>query len=131
MKSILYIYFLFAGLISFGQYYPSDIQVPDTAVYYVCDENPEFPGGEFELMKFLKDSLQYPIDGPCIQGVVYATFIIERNGSITNIRCVRGLSEDADKECIKVIKKMPKWKPGKVKGFEVRTQFTIPIRFGV
>ncbi len=102
-----------------------------TNVFTFVETQPEFPGGNEELMKFLVQNLKYPslAKENNIQGIVYVSFIVERDGSISNVRVLRGIGGGCDEEAARVIKLMPKWKPGVQKGKTVRTNFSIPIKF--
>ena len=103
---------------------------PDKPVVFV-EENPEFPGGDSERVKFLKENLTYPQEAREIgtSGTVYLEFIVERDGSISNITIKRGIGGGCDEEAIRVVRMMPKWKPGRQQGHEVRVQFMLPIKF--
>ena len=97
----------------------------------VPQEQPEFPGGDAARNKFLKDNLRYPADAreQYISGTVYLTFVVERDGSITDIRILRGIGGGCEEEAVRVVRMMPKWTPGKQNGNPVRVQFNLPIRF--
>jgi protein TonB len=99
--------------------------------YAVVEQMPEFPGGEAALQRYLHTSVKYPNiameNG--IQGKVYVGFVVERNGSISNVRIARGVDASLDKEAMRVVKLMPKWIPGKQNGEPVRVSFTAPINF--
>lgn len=101
--------------------------------YAVVEQMPEFPGGEAALQRYLKNSIKYPNiameNG--IQGKVYVGFVVERNGSISNVRIARGVDASIDKEAMRVIRLMPKWIPGKQNGEPVRVSFTAPINFAL
>jgi protein TonB len=104
-----------------------------SAPYAVVEQMPEFPGGEAAMQRYLKSSIKYPNiameNG--IQGKVYVGFVVERNGSISNVRIARGVDASLDKEAMRVIKLMPKWIPGKQNGEPVRVSFTAPINFAL
>lgn len=107
-------------------------QVSDSnAVYTVVEQFPEFPGGDEARMLFLRKNIKYPRSAQeeGIQGTVYATFIVEKDGSLSDIKILRGLSSDINSEVIRVIKLFPKWIPGKQNGKIVRVQYNIPVRF--
>lgn len=99
--------------------------------YAVVEQMPEFPGGEAALQRYLHNSVKYPNiameNG--IQGKVYVGFVVERNGSISNVRIARGVDASLDKEAMRVVRMMPKWIPGKQNGEPVRVSFTAPINF--
>lgn len=100
-------------------------------VYDVADPMPSFPGGMGALMQYLSSHIKYPVkaeeDG--IQGRVLCTFIIEKDGSISDIRVSRSIHQTLDDEAVRVIGAMPKWTPGKVNGMTCRTWFTLPVTF--
>ncbi len=92
---------------------------------------PEFLGGETAMMLYIANNFQYPqsaIDN-IEQGKVYVEFVIEKDGSITNVKVLRGVSEAIDNEALRLIKEMPKWKPGEVDGNKVPIRLIIPIIF--
>ena len=97
----------------------------------VCEEMPEFPGGMRECMNFLGKNVKYPATAQekGIQGRVIVQFVVNRDGSIVEPKVVRGVDPDLDKEALRVISIMPKWKPGKQKGEAVRVKYTIPVMF--
>jgi protein TonB len=92
---------------------------------------PAFEGGDQELMKYLGKNLRYPkiAKEANIEGVVYLQFVVERDGSITEVRVVRSVHASLDDEAVRVIKDMPSWNPGMQNGKYVRVLYTIPIRF--
>jgi TonB family protein len=103
----------------------------DNSVFTEVETEPEYAGGQMELMKHLQANLRYPTAAREAgkQGTVFASFIIEKDGSITDIKIIRGVSAELDAEATRVIKLMPAWVPGKLNGETVRVQFTMPIRF--
>ena len=100
-------------------------------VYDVVEEMPQFPGGQIEMLQYLAKSLQYPEEAEKAgkQGRVIATFIVEKDGSITNARVVKALDPHLDAEALRVINAMPKWNPGKQNGLAVRCKYTVPVGF--
>jgi TonB family protein len=109
-----------------------EVEEEEEVVFKVIETMPEFPGGQQAMMKFIADNIQYPViameNG--IQGRVICQFVVEKDGHIGDIQVVR-TSGDAslDKEAVRVIGTMPKWKPGIQRGKPVRVIFTIPINF--
>lgn len=104
---------------------------PRREIFEVVEEEPEFPGGQIELHKFLRENLKYPqiaIDSN-FQGKVYAAFVVEEDGSVTNITIKRGAHSSLDAEVIRLIGLMPKWKPGMIGGKAIRSRFVLPINF--
>ena len=98
-------------------------------VYDLVDEMPSFPGGPAELMKWLSSHVQYPAIESCIQGRVIVAFIVEPDGSISNAKLVRSLDPSIDQEALRVVRQMPKWKPGKQNGAAVRVKYNVPVIF--
>ena len=92
---------------------------------------PEFPGGAVEMMKFLNENVKYPEAAmkAGTQGRVIAQFIVEADGSITNVKVLKNVSDEIDAEAVRVINAMPKWKPGMQSGKAVRVKYTIPVTF--
>lgn len=100
-------------------------------IFVVVEEQPEFPGGQAAMMKFLSDNIKYPVIAQenGIQGRVICNFVVERDGSITDVQVVRGVDPSLDKEAVRVIQQMPRWTPGKQRGQAVRVRFTLPVVF--
>ena len=100
-------------------------------VYTIVEQMPEFPGGEAELIHFISKNINYPQEAKekGIQGRVFIGFVIEKDGSVSNVRNLRGVDSELDAEAIRVVKSMPKWKPGKHNGEFVRVSYQIPILF--
>lgn len=109
---------------------PKQEEVEDE-VFVVVEVQPEFPGGNTAMMKYLSDNIKYPVIAQenGIQGRVITNFVVERDGSITDVQVVRGVDPSLDKEAVRVIQSMPKWKPGKQRGSTVRVRFTLPVVF--
>ena len=105
--------------------------VEETKVYDVVEQMPSFKGGESALMNYLKNAIHYPAiaEENGIQGRVVCTFVVERDGSITDVKVARSVDPSLDKEATRVIKSMPKWIPGKQNGSSVRVKFTLPVTF--
>ena len=100
-------------------------------IFKVVEVMPEFPGGAGKMMEFIQKNLKYPMTARenDIQGRVFVTFVIEPDGSITNVTVMRGIGGGCDEEAIRVVQSMPNWKPGKQRGVAVRSSFTVPIIF--
>ena len=83
------------------------------------------------MKEYIQDNLQYPAEAKelDVHGRVFVKFVIERDGTISNVKVLRGIGSGCDEEAIRLITSMPKWKPGKQRGKEVRTYFTYPITF--
>ena len=107
------------------------LQGQEDEVYTVVEQMPEFPGGEEARTKFFIDNITYPKEAlkNGIQGRVFVTFVVEKDGKITNVRVLRGIGGGCDEEAARVISLMPDWKPGKHKGKPVRVQFNLPVQF--
>lgn len=110
-----------------GEY--SDEVTDDADVFFVVEDMPQFPGGN--VSKWIAKNVKYPMlaQENGIQGKVFVKFVIEKDGSITDVQVSRGVDALLDKEAIRVIKAMPKWKPGKQRGKAVRVSYTLPINF--
>lgn len=102
-----------------------------TEPFRVVEQNPEFPGGFGALSKFIANAVVYPEISQELgdQGKVYVEFVVKEDGSIGKCKVVRGVSDELDKEAVRVVKSMPKWKPGKQRGKAVPCYYTIPINF--
>lgn len=100
-------------------------------IFHVVEEMPSFPGGETERVRFLSQNLTYPqlAREAGIQGTVYLSFVIERDGSITDVRILRGVEGGCSEEAVRVVNSMLKWNPGNQRGIPVRVQMSIPIKF--
>jgi TonB family protein len=99
--------------------------------FTVVEVMPEYPGGVNEMMKFLAENIKYPTVAKenGVSGKVYVSFIVEKDGLISDITILRGIGAGCDEEAIRVIKMMPKWKPGTQRGQAVRVQYNVPIKF--
>lgn len=100
-------------------------------VFDVVEQMPQFPGGMPALMKWLQDNMKYPKEAQDAkqQGRVIVSFVVEKDGSITNVRVVKSVTPALDEEAIRVVKAMPKWNPGMQNGEPVRVNYTVPISF--
>jgi periplasmic protein TonB len=100
-------------------------------IHMVVEESPEFPGGDNARIKFLRDNIIYPkvAKDAGISGPVHLTFVVEKDGTISNVGVLRGIGGGCDEEATRVVSSMPKWKPGRQNGKEVRVQFNMPINF--
>jgi TonB family protein len=91
---------------------------------------PKFPGGPEKMFEFIADNLRWPEDdGSCIQGRVIISFIVEKDGSLSDIKVAKSLDPLFDEEAVRVVKSMPKWEPGMWNGKPARVNYSIPIRF--
>jgi len=103
----------------------------ESKVFFIVEDMPEFPGGEMALRQYIANTIKYPVIAQenGIQGKVYVTFVVDKDGSISNARIARGVDPSLDKEALRVINILPKWKPGKQRGKTVRVSYTVPINF--
>ena len=99
--------------------------------YFIVEEMPEYPGGQLALRKLIAQTIRYPVYAQenGIQGKVFVSFIIKEDGSIANITIAKSVHPILDAEAIRVVRQLPKWKPGKQKGKPVRVSYTVPIGF--
>ena len=106
--------------------------VDEEPIFVEVDQDPEYPGGIEALYQFIASNIKYP-GGPetCVTGRVIVSFVIEKDGSITNAKVVRDIAEGFGDEALRVVKLMPKWKPGRQNGKPVRVQFNLPVNFSM
>lgn len=99
--------------------------------FTVVEQMPEFPGGQQEMLKYIQKNVNYPpmARENGIEGKVFVQFVVEKDGSITNVSVPRGIGAGCDEEAKRVIQSMPAWKSGKQNGQAVRVQFTLPVQF--
>lgn len=129
MKNIFLLTFFFCTGLSFAQKTTSDTDAPLTIV----EQMPSYKGGEAAMKKFIQKNVKYPKaeKEAGISGTCYITFVVEKDGSLSSIRVLRGVpgGPGCDKEAVRVISRMKKWKPGKQNGKFVRVQFNLPIKY--
>ena len=103
----------------------------ENKVFDVVEQMPSYPGGMGALMQYLSSNIKYPAiaEENGIQGRVICTFVVERDGSITDVRIAKSVDPSLDKEAMRVVSKMPKWIPGKQNGSAVRVKYTLPVTF--
>ena len=103
----------------------------DTAIVVISDVMPEFPGGDEALFAYLSQNINYPTEAKDakLEGRVYVTFVIEKDGQVSNAKILRDIGGGCGEEAIRVVNNMPKWKPGIQDGKPVRTQFNLPVSF--
>lgn len=106
-------------------------EVEEQQIFQVVEEMPEFPGGMAECLKFLAKNIKYPTIAQenGVQGRVIVQFVVNQDGSIVDPVVVRSVDPYLDKEALRVIQMMPKWKPGKQRGKAVRVKYTVPVTF--
>ena len=100
-------------------------------LFSVVEVMPQYPGGQIAMLKYLMENIKYPEQAmkKGIQGRVAVSFIVEKDGSISNVRPVHSVNSLLDKEAVRVVKSMPKWSPGKQNGKPVRVRFNVPVMF--
>ena len=112
---------------------PPPVPKPEVAnkVFDVVEEMPSFPGGQGALMAFLSSNIKYPVVAQenGVQGRVIVGFVVEKDGSISDVKVMRSVDPSLDREAQRVVKAMPKWKPGKQNGSAVRVKYTVPVVF--
>ncbi len=110
---------------------PEPPKEEETKVFDVVEQMPSFPGGPSALMQYLASNIKYPVvaEENGVQGRVIVTFVVEKDGSITDVRVVKSVDPSLDKEATRVVKSMPKWIPGKQNGSAVRVKYTVPVTF--
>jgi protein TonB len=103
----------------------------ETQVFFIVEDMPEFPGGELALRQYIANAIKYPVIAQenGIQGRVYVTFVVNTDGSVSDARIARGVDPSLDKEALRVVNQLPKWKPGMQRGKPVRVSYTVPINF--
>lgn len=105
--------------------------VEEDKVFDIVEQQPLFPGGQNALMQFLHDNIKYPVVAQenGVQGRVTVQFVVEKDGSITDVHVLRGVDPSLDKEAVRVVKSMPRWTPGKQNGTTVRVNYRLPVLF--
>ena len=100
-------------------------------IFDIVEDKPEFPGGDAAMYKFLGKSIDYPSTARRmgIDGRVFVQFVIEKDGSVSNVQTIKGIGAGCDEEAARVIKGMPKWTPGKQRGVPVKVRMIIPVFF--
>ena len=106
-----------------------DIQ--EAEIFTIVEEMPDFPGGTQKLADYLAKNIKYPqmARESGIQGRVFISFVVEPDGSVSNVNVMRSLGGGCDEEAVRVVKSMPKWKPGKQRGKPVRVSYILPVNF--
>lgn len=135
-KSVVMAVMLFGVAVSYAQT-ENDSSVKDIddsyQVFQVVEHSAVFSGGFEEMDKFLADNIKYPEQAvkDRVQGKVMLSFVVETDGSINDVKILRGISKECDAEAVRVIKSMPKWEPAKNKGKKVRQEFVLPVTFNL
>lgn len=110
----------------------TEIQKRDSnEIFVFVEHSPDFPGGRDSLFAFIRRTMVYPQEAQdsSIQGTVYVSFVVEKDGSLSDIKIIRGVCPSLNAEALRVMKMMPKWNPGKQRGKPVRVKFNMPIAF--
>ena len=108
-----------------------EVPQQEEVIFQVVEEMPQFPGGLSEAMKFLAKNIKYPVEAQQakIEGRVIVRFVVGRDGSVSDVEVMRGVSPELDAEAVRVVSMMPKWIPGKQRGKAVAVKYTMPIMF--
>jgi len=127
--------YLVLALLALGatELFASQYSYESEKVFQIVEEPPQFVGGISAQAQHLRTNLTYPEEAleMGLQGTVFVSFVVEKDGSISNVEILRGVHSSLDNEAIRVVKNMPKWTPGKNNGIPVRTQSTMPVRFAL
>ncbi len=110
---------------------PVEEKPKEEKIFVAVEQPAEFPGGTAAMMKWLNNNIRYPeaAQQNDIQGKVVVNFVVEKDGSIAQVKIAKGVDKDLDREAIRVVKKMPRWQPGKNNGVPVRSYFNLPVTF--
>lgn len=108
-------------------------EVAEEEIFLVVEEDAEFPGGLEALSKYLSENIKYPqlAKENNIEGRVFVSFVVEKDGRVGNIKILRDIGGGCGAEAVRVVKSMPRWKPGKQRGKPVRSQFNLPVNFSL
>ncbi|MBR6291606.1 MAG: energy transducer TonB [Bacteroidales bacterium] len=108
-----------------------DEEEDEQVIFQVVEQDPEFPGGVEALYKFIQSNIKYPqlAKENNITGRVFVTFVVEKDGSVSNVKAARDIGGGCGAEAVRVVKSMPKWTPGKQRGKAVRAAYTLPVNF--
>ena len=108
-----------------------EVEEEEAQVFFIVEDMPEFPGGEMALRTYIANAIKYPVIAQenGIQGKVYVTFVVGKDGKVSNATIARGVDPSIDKEALRVVNTLPAWKPGKQRGKPVNVSYTVPINF--
>ena len=137
MKKILFIALLSFGFMAnaMAQHFDEGEEVIEQSesdkVFEVAEKMPSFPGGQDALFDFIEKNIKYPkvAEDNGIQGRVLVTFIVKKDGSLSDVRVAKSADPALDKEAVRLVKSMPKWNPGIHRGRYVNVKFTVPVTF--
>ncbi|MBK9292132.1 MAG: energy transducer TonB [Bacteroidetes bacterium] len=106
-------------------------EIVEQEIFTIVESMPEFPGGQQAMLEFIARNIKYPplARESGIQGRVFVNFVVEPDGSVSNVKVIRGIGGGCDEEAVRVIQSMPKWTPGRQRGKPVRVSFNLPVRF--
>ncbi len=123
--ALMMLVLLFSFMTSTAQTKKNDME------YCIVEMMPQYPGGLAAMLKYIRENIKYPEQAmkERIQGRVTVSFIIEKDGSISDVKAVRSVHPLLDKEAVRMVKSMPKWSPGKHNGKPVRVRYNIPVMF--
>ena len=116
------------------EYVPVEVEeeeVQEQEIFQIVEEMPAYPGGDQKLMEYVAKNIKYPqiARETGIQGRVFVGFVVEPDGSVSNVKVLRGIGGGCDEEAMRVVKSLPKWKPGKQRGKAVRVSYMLPVNF--
>jgi len=116
------------------EYIPPEIEeeeIVEAEIFTVVESMPEFPGGPAKMMEYIGKTIKYPMTARelGIEGRVFVNFVVEPDGSISNVKVLRPIGGGCDEEAVRVVESMPKWTPGKQRGQAVRVSFNLPVKF--
>lgn len=105
----------------------------DDTIYSLADQQPTYPGGMNAFFNYIKTSMVYPESAKAngLEGRVFVEYVVEKDGSVTNARVLKSLSEDCDKEAVRLVTNSEKWNPGKIDDKVVRVKMAIPLNFKI
>lgn len=128
--ALIFVITIFASVLTSCKKFKSNEPVDDE-IYEAVNQPAQFPGGVDSLYAFLTKNIKYPVQArrDNVQGTVYAQFVVEKDGSLSNMRILRSIGDGCDEEVVRVLKLSPKWIPGRQSGVVVRTHYTIPVNF--
>jgi len=108
-------------------------QADTSKIFNIVEKMPEYPGGINALMHYLATNIKYPAEArkAGIQGKVFVNFIVEKDGSISHVKVLKGIGYGCDKEAVKAVENMPRWIPGQQKGKPVRVEYNLPVKFSL
>lgn len=106
-------------------------EIVEQEIFTIVESMPDFPGGQQAMLEYIARNIKYPplARESGIQGRVFVNFVVEPDGSVSNVKVIRGIGGGCDEEAVRVIQSMPKWTPGRQRGKAVRVSFNLPVRF--